>query len=232
MSLQTYSAPRTRSIVLGIIAFGMVVIAILSLSDLTKWVGAAFLFIPGRLGLIQQVTAADVIPVNVSTNPSLVEIPRPGLYSIYTGDRDLLENALDAERTQGAPWANIKFIPTGEKVPVYFVARGLAPYDTPLAKGRPVFSFTIKSAGAYQILHPVSPALIAIVPDYTSGNECAIGAFFILQLAAIVYFPFRAYQRRRRVRLGKLQEIDNLKQIQGEDFWRNQINKKGSGKKR
>jgi hypothetical protein len=232
MSAQTYTAPRTRSIILGIAAFLVLVMLILSLGDLTKWVGAAFMFIPARLGLIQQVTAADVIPVDLSTNPTRVEITRPGLYALYAGDRSLLEMALDAESKRGQPWANIKFIPGGEKVPVSFVARGLTLYDTPLAKGRPVFSVTIKSAGTYEIQHPVRPVIIAIVPDLTSGNECTLGAFFIIQLAIIAYFPIRSYRRRRRAQQANLREIDSLKQIRGEDFWKNQFLKKGSGKKR
>jgi hypothetical protein len=221
MSNQTYHAPKTRSIILGIVLFILAVFAFLSLGDVIKLLGAPFLYLPHQLGILKQVSAAEILPLTMDTSPTRIELPAPGLYTVYTNDYDLLMISDEMMAKKNPPWLTITSLASNEKIPASFVERGLRLYDTPLAKGRPVIIFEIPAAGSFEIRHPRRPASVSILPDYTTGHEVEITMLFVLQLGVLGLPLFILLRSRFNSRNRRLKEIDGLKRIRGDEFWKN-----------
>ncbi|MCZ7569318.1 MAG: hypothetical protein M5U01_12150 [Ardenticatenaceae bacterium] len=220
MEAQTYQLPRIRSILVGVAVFLLFLAILCSLSDLVKLIGGPFLYLPARLGLIREVTSADVYTIHLTSLPTVRKIEAPGRYLVYTGDFQLLSLTTESLDAKAKPWLKLKSRTTGEEVPVSFVNRGLRLYDTPLVKGRPIFAFEIKTAGTYEIIHPRRDATVWIVPDYTAGREKTIVLAYVLQVTAILLvlgFPYyRRSWRRRQAKRARQRE----KREQVEAFWR------------
>jgi hypothetical protein len=199
-----YRAPRLRDIGLALIVVVIALVAFLRLGDVMKLTGAAFYWLPVRLGLLRQANASQVWRYDLPTLPEAIDFPAPGRYLIYTGDYDLLV-ATNALCEKEAPaWLTVFDADTGERAPTHCVTRALRLYDNHLAPGRPVFGVEIARAGLYGLKAPRRPAEIAIVRDYVTGNEGRIAAVFAAELLLLAA-PFallygRPYLLRRRSR--------------------------------
>lgn len=200
-----YRAPRFRDIGLALLIGLVLLIVLLKLGDVVKVVGAALYYAPARLGLVQQAGSGEVQRFALDAMPELVSFPAAGRYAVYTGDYDLLSvsDAL-SEKQSADPWFTVVVPETGERLPVEFINRGMRIYDSHLAPGRPVMTFTIPQPGFYQVKHPRRPAQVSVVRDYVTGNEGRILAVFAAEIALIIA-PFaivfgRRYRRKEMAR--------------------------------
>ena len=213
-------APKFRSIFLGIALFLIGVVLLCSLAEVIKLLSAPLLFIPAKLGLIQDVTADDVITVKLATTPSRFNLYRPGPYAIYESDVDILEITDALAKSHAAPWVKINALSTGESIPVTYVERGLLPFDSALVRGRPIFAFNITTPGTYEMSHITRPtSSVSILPDAVTGHETLIVIAAIVQLAILlspaIYFGIRRY-RHYRAELAARQE----RTLQVNEKWR------------
>jgi len=178
-------SPTFRSI-FGGIALGIVLLlAFFNLPVLVKYTGAVLTFIPGKLGLIQVVKSNEVISVDFAASPTTIAFKKPGNYALYTDNYDLLIIHDAIVESGGKAWLKIE-TEIGENIDIKLISRGMAFYDTLLAKGRPVAIFTIAKPGAYIMKHPTRPTTAYVVPDYTSGNENWIKFLLIAELVILV----------------------------------------------
>jgi hypothetical protein len=227
VSDNSYRSPRVLSVVAGIMIFIVLLVALCLLSDVIKYVGAPFLYLPSRLGLIEVVERDQIQTLAKYSQETLLEFEEPGIQVIYTDDYDLLLASIQLEQNDGNPWINVTRFETGEKIPAEFVSRGLMPYDTPQAAGRPVIMFDVPSAGMYKIQHPSKPTDISVLPDYNTGKESILFFSYLLQIGVLVLpFVLIFYRRYRRAE-EKIREIKRLKHIHGEDFWKAEANRRG-----
>jgi hypothetical protein len=176
--------PTFRSIFGGIALCVILILAFLSIDKYFKYVGATLTFIPSRLGLFQVVSRNEVIPVDIHSSPTSVSFTKPGRYLLYTDDYDLLVINDAIITGKAKPWIIIQS-DSGEPVLVTLINRGMAIYDTPFARGRPVVSFRILLPGVYTLAHPRKPIDIYIVPDYLSGHEGKITFWICLEIAIV-----------------------------------------------
>jgi hypothetical protein len=179
--------PTYRNIFGGIAVVVLILIGFIFLGNIVKYVGAALTFIPAKLGLIHVVTPEELIPIDLGVSPTPFVVSKAGRYSFFTDNYDLLV-INDAALAAGAkPWLKIASASNSdEEISVTLVGRGLAIYDTPLAKGRPVATFEITQPGEYTIAHPTRPARAYIVPDYTTGKENLLNFFIIVQIVGLI----------------------------------------------
>jgi len=204
MAETAYTPPRLRSIVLGILLFAILLMLVCGLSNLVKLAGAPFLWIPSAIGLVQPLHSEDIAVLDLGDSPNLVDISEPGLFSVYTDDYDLLMMSIQLEDSQAEPWLSVVRMEDGVPVELAYVERGLRPYDTPFAKGRPIFTFRLESPGRYALTHPVRPAAISMLPDYTTGKERTLAAAYLVQLlllaAPVAVLFYRRYEPGWRAR--------------------------------
>jgi hypothetical protein len=188
--------PTFRSIFGGIALLVILILAFLNIDKIFKYIGATLTFIPSQLGLFKVVSRNEVMPVDIHSTPTSITFTKPGRYLLYTDDYDLLvvNDAIIAANIK--PWINIQS-ESGEPVQVSLIKRGMAIYDTPLARGRPVAGFEIVFPGVYSLAHPRKPVNIYIVPDYLSGKEGKITFFICLEIV-IVVLAIWFFTRRRR----------------------------------
>jgi hypothetical protein len=130
--------PTFRSILLGIALLVIAILAFLRMPDVVKYTGAALMFVPAKLGLIETVEPQQVLRLSLAENPSSVMIPSPGRYVLYIDNYDLLVVHDAVVAGNSAPWIKIQSQDLGGPVEVTLLERGLAWYDTPFARGRPV----------------------------------------------------------------------------------------------
>ena len=165
----------------------------------------------------------EIAEVDMSHPPTDLYFEKPGLYTVYTNDYDLLVINDELIKHKMAPWLEITEISSGTPVKVDYVERGLRIYDTPLAKGRPIHTFHIENPGAYEIGHLTKQVSIYFLPDYMTGNEDLIAMSFLSQLAILLVVAGFFYRRKTKIRAAKVQEVKNLKKINDDDgkqFWR------------
>ncbi len=196
MSHQSYRSPRLTSIIGGIVLAVLLLLTLCMLGNVVKSVGAAVYLVPAKLGMLTQVRAADVATLDMQRSPSILAFSRPGPYHAYTADLHLLEVAGLLGDSNAEPWLVIRSVRTGEKVPVDFVTRGVRPYDTPYAPGRPILSFAIPAPGEYTLTHPSRPATLAVVPDYTTGQETALTLAVVAEVLLVVGVTVLVLRRR------------------------------------
>lgn len=229
--------PKLRSAI-GAAIFIVIVFVVLARSvEIAKIVGYPFLLIPDMLGLVERVAREDVQEVRIRS----VEITNPGRYAIYTTDVDWFFAKVNAEK----PWLSLTESETGKQAVVAFVERGPRPYDTPFAKGKPIFTFKVETPGVYQISWSLSgidweasggsefisqgsdgQTVIFIVPDYTTGHETTLTLAYVLQIAVIVGPPGIVYYRRYQVRRKSWKALQEEKRRQSDKFWQARIEKK------
>lgn len=192
-------APTIRSIVAGIAAAILLLLAVFNLPMLVKGLGAVLGFLPSKIGLMQTVQPQDVITVDISLSPSLINITTPGDYFLYTNNYDLLVINDAVVEAESEPWLAIE-AENQEEIPVHLISRGMTWYDTIYAKGRPVATFRIESPGAYVITHPTRYDTASIIPNYTTGHENWITFLYLAELALLVFiiWDVRGAIRERR----------------------------------
>ncbi len=201
MANESYRSPRVRTIGLGIGLFVVLLILVCSLSQGVKWAGVALLFLPERLGLAEPVHRAEVTPIDMQTSPLQVSFPEAQAYHVYTSDYELLVISDELARSDAPAWLTVIRSETGARVQVAILGRGLMPYDSPLAAGRPVLAMQIEHAGSYVLDFPTRKATMTIVPDRTTGREAAIFAAFAVQLAVLAApLAVALYRRESRLR--------------------------------
>jgi hypothetical protein len=201
MTKEGFRPPRLLTIVLGIAVFILFLIALCSLSQGVKWAGSVLLFIPERLGLVRTVRPAEVFEFDIARSPVQVTFTRAGLYQVYTSDYDLLVISDQLAQSGSPPWITITEAGSGAPVVVTHITRGLLPYDTPYAAGRPVIEVQVPEPGDYVLDYPTRPAEISMVPDYVTGHEALIYAAFAVQLLILALPPaILLYRREQRMR--------------------------------
>lgn len=200
MTTDKYRAPQFRSIGLGIGLFLILLTLVCSLSQGVKWAGKVLSFIPESLGWITTVHRAEVVPLEMKVSPIQVTFPRADAYQIYTSDYDLLVISDVLAQSDAAPWIRATPAEGDSPVPITFVERGLMPYDTPFASGRPVMILHIPEAGTYALDFPTRQAIMTLVPDRTTGREGSFLALYAAQLL-VVAAPFAVALYRREIRL-------------------------------
>jgi len=217
--------PKIISIVIGVVFFAALLAVFLSLGEVVKLAGAPFLFLPVKLGLVEEVTASEVIHFNLNTRETTLDFKSPGRYVLYTADLDLLEitNALEAAKAE--PWLKVQSQTEGETAAVSFVRRGLCPFDSALARGRPVFTFAIETPGVYVLRHPARKVAVAILPDAITGKEGVLALAYILQVGFLLGLAGILFYRARSNRSKRIREIRQLKRIRGEAFWQKELEK-------
>lgn len=219
MQESSYRPSNIRSIILGIIAFTILLLTFCGLSEVIKAAGSPFLILPQQIGAIPKVTRADVQTYSMQDSPVQFNFQRTGEYAVYTNDIDLLMTTDQIIESNGNPWINIIEISNGQKLDVNFVSRGMFPFDSALAKGRPVFIFKITNPGIYQLSFPRRYATIFILPNNTFGYEGRILFFVIVQLLIIAYPIFLILRKMFRKRQAKISEIRGLKKKSDQEFW-------------
>jgi len=227
MSMTKFQPPRLRNIIAGIVAFVALLLLLGGLSTVVKLLGVPFLYIPSKLGLTTLVAREDVQTLDLASSPTLLEIAKPGQYEVFAADYDLLVITDQLLAAGKEPWLSVKSQRTGKPVAVSFVKRGLRPYDTPFAKGRPIFTFAIKTPGKYVLTHITRKAIISVVPDYTTGKEKLLVLAYYLQIALIVVPLGIFYYRRYRVWQKRVQVLQAQKRIQSDAFWQAEIKRRG-----
>jgi len=187
MTIGTPPPPTYRSIFGGIAVVVLLLMGFMFLGNIVKYVGATFTFIPAKLGLIQAVTRAELIPVDFSKSPTSFTIKKPGRYMLFTDNYDLLVINDAVLAANSKPWLKIRSVSNdNEEINITMIERGLTIYDTPLASGRPTVAFEITEPGEYTITHPTRPTSIYIVPDYVSGQEGLINFLILVQVVVLI----------------------------------------------
>jgi hypothetical protein len=200
MATEGYRPARLRTIALGIAVFVLALIVVCSLSQGVKWTGAVLLFLPDRLGLVHTVRPAEVLVLDLRHSPAQVAFSRAGRYQLYTSDYDLLVIAAELARSGAPAWVTITDAKTGAPVTVTHIERGLLPFDTPHASGRPVLGVEIPEPGAYFMDFPTRQATLSVVPDYITGHEGVMYAAFAVEVL-LLSLPFAVALYRREMRL-------------------------------
>src|SRR5512143_1149971 len=83
-------SPTFRSIFGGIVIAILLFLALINLSTVLKYAGAVLGFLPSKIALIQVVKPQEVIPVDITTSPTVINFARSGSYMFYTDNYDLL----------------------------------------------------------------------------------------------------------------------------------------------
>jgi hypothetical protein len=209
MTQSTYRSPRLTSVIGGILLAVVLLISLCMLGSVVKTIGAAVFFLPARLGVLPEVRATDVAVLDMQHSPSVLAFARAGRYHVYTADLTLLETASLLDASSAKPWMVVRSASSGIEVPVTVVARGVRPYDSPSAPGRPILAFTLPSPGLYTLSHPSRQATMAIVPDQTTGKEGLFLVAAVVELAllcgAVVLIARRRRRRKGTLRSGAAQ---------------------------
>jgi hypothetical protein len=217
MAIGQPAPPRFRSIFLGLLLAAVLLCAFVQLPLLMKLFGAAALFIPDKLGLVDFAYPGDVTTVDFSRSPTGVHVPEPGAYLLYTDNYDLLVINDGTIESAAPPWISVT-AESGQSVHVELVTRGLIVFDTPFAAGRPVLRLLVEEAGPLEIDHPRRPTEVHFVPDYITGNIEFLVILTALQIAGFGYPVFtyahrkvrarraqvKAFQAQNRARIGAL----------------------------
>lgn len=218
-SESSYRPSSARAIILGIIAFIILMAIICGLAEVLKFAGAPFLILPEKLGWIPDVSKADVVTISMEDSSALVDLKRTGNYVIYAKDIDILMMTEQLANSSGHPWIKITNTESGEMVEPDFVNRALIPFDSALARGRPIYQFSVTEPGTYQMTFPRRFVTLWILPDQLTGHLGVILFATLIQLAIIAIPVYGLINRGLRKQREKINEIRNLKKTSDEQFW-------------
>jgi hypothetical protein len=220
MTHTDYRDPKIRSIVLGIALFAVFLVAVCSLPQVVKTIGAGLLYLPSRLGLVEMVRRDQVQAFDMRTDPPRVEIPQAGRYAVYTDDYDLLVMTDEINRAGAEPWLVLTDPATNADIHVAGVERGLMPYDSPFAAGRPVFTFVIAEPGLYAMVFPRREASFSVLPDTTTGKERTILLAYAVELAILGLAVGLPYWRGVKARRARIAAMLPPRPPEADAFWR------------
>jgi hypothetical protein len=219
--------PTITSIILGILACVVSILAIGQIDAITKWTGAALTFIPAQLRILKMVTPSQVLSVDFSTSPTIVDFPKTGAYNLYTDNYDLLAITDALMVKQNPAWLNIHEMGQEELLPVLYVTRGLVPYDTPFAAGRPIYYFVIPAPGQYVIEHPRRPTNVYFVPDYTTFHEARFIIAFAVEIILLLALILWLWYRRQKHHLSAAARMRKERRAEVEKFWQERRERRG-----
>ncbi len=209
-SASSYRQPSCGAILGGIlISVGLLVIFCL-LPEVVKILGAPFLFLPAKLGLIRDVGPAQVLRLDLASHQTTLEFLEAGRYDVYTGDADLLQLTDGMYEQNTHPWLKVEEKASGRKLAVDYVKRGLIPFDSALVRGRMIYTFSVREPGIYILRHPARHEAIAILPDAITGKEKLLVVTTLLQLGILLSPLVYIAIRRRKIKQARLQAIRDL----------------------
>lgn len=220
MTIEGYRRAGVLQILVGIVIFVLLLGAICTLSALVKRAGNALLYVPGWIGLIHRVTPAEVRELDLTSSPVMAQFDRAGAYQIYTSDYDLLNISMQMEGgSTTKSW--LKVIPTGSdsSLPVAFVSRGLMPFDSPYAGGRPVLRFELPKPGRYELVFPTRKASIYFVPDEVTGREWVYWLIFATEAFVVLFLPGRFLVLRVAEDRSAFDEHRRTQRARADAFW-------------
>ncbi|MGB9674477.1 MAG: EGFR-like transmembrane domain-containing protein, partial [Anaerolineales bacterium] len=213
--------PTIRAIVLGILLFVLILGLVGNLGEIVKGTGYLLYYPLGKLGLLKQVTSNEVFAVDMSVARQTLVFKTAGNYAFYTSNLDLLMITDAISEGDGKPWLKLTCADDGKAVEVDFVHRGLMIYDTPLAKGRPIFVMSIPQPGTYVMQNATQPgALGYFVRDYVSGQEKSLTIYIIVEILLLIS-PFGIYEYRhlrKKSNLIKVHQQQN--RLRADNLWR------------
>jgi hypothetical protein len=154
------------------------------------------LMIPRSLGLIQTVSAEEVIQVEVP-GESEVEFSQAGSYVILS------------QRPPNARYTvSMESAETGERVPLYGVEGNLS-YETGGVQGRLIIDFEIQEPGLYGFSarnEGTTREQFYIAPDYSDRNQVVLALFFCIPLVTLVLGGAVIYHWQERKRRASLRQ--------------------------
>ena len=198
-----YRAPTTRTTVIAVTAFVVFVcVAVCWFPEIIKATGAVFLVVPQQLGLVRQVMPGEVQAIDLFAQEQQVTLTQPGRYFVYY-DFPLFVDSTVHFSWNSPPRLMMTLHGTDERTLMTEVEHGLRFYDTPFARGRPLYGFEIEQAGTYHLIYSPRPVKVSFVPDYTTGRESvlawSIGMQFGVILAVICGLLYRRWRLRQRL---------------------------------
>jgi len=214
-------AHQIQNLILGILIFIPIAIILYFTPDLVKLLGSPFLYLPEKLEWVHLPAKNEVVKIYLATEGHTVFFGKPGHYVVYTDDIDLLFLQATQADQKREPWL-VEETEHGP-IPFYLVSRGIRPYDTTLAKGRPFLYFTIEKPGSYKFAFGLpggEAAFISVLPDYISGKEDILLIAYLVQLALMVglwlaFYNLHTIKKRRTAKREQTQ-----KEIRTQRFWK------------
>jgi len=221
MANQGYKPPGFLAIIGGVILFVVLIGLACSLSTTVKLVGYGLLYVPSRLGLVDVPRPETIQRLDLESTPVNAYFKNAGTFEVFTSNYELLTISMQMEEsTSNISWFHVADPNTGERYPVANVSRGLMPYDTPFAKGRPVLRFTIDKPGLYQLSFPTPPAAsLYFVPDTTTGKEWLIWLIYLGEVGLIFGVPGWFYFRGWRRESEHLAAMHRTMRARADRFW-------------
>jgi len=198
--------PSYRSIFVGVLLAVLLLAAVLRIADIVKLAGAALMFVPARLGLVDVVARDQVIQLDFSASPTPVDFVAAGHYLLYTNNYDLLVINDAVLESDAPPWLSATAA-SGDAVELELVERGLIPFDTPLARGRPVARLLIPAGGQYSLVHPRRPTQVHVVPDYITDRIGFLTFVSVIEVAIAGVAAFSFTSRRTRARRARAKAL-------------------------
>ncbi len=219
MANQGYKPPGFLAIIGGVIMFVVLIGLVCSISTTVKVVGYALLYVPSRLGWVDVPRPEDIQRLDLVSTPVNAHLD-PGTYEVFTSSYELLSISMQFEGSTSATWFHVADAATGERNQIEYVLRGLMPYDTPFAEGRPVLRFTIDKPGLYQLSFPTPPATsVYFVPDTTTGKEWLIWLIYLGEVGLILGVPGWFYIRAWRREAENWDEMRKAMRARADRFW-------------
>lgn len=227
MHNQGYRPPGFLAIIGGVIMFLILVGLACSISATVKILGYGLLYVPSRMGLVEVPRPEDIQRLDLITTPVDAHLD-PGTYEVFTSNYELLSISMQFESPTSTSWFHVADAATGERNEIEQVLRGLMPYDTPFAEGRPVLRFTIDKAGLYRLSFPTPPAAsVYFVPDTTTGKEWLIWLIYIGEVGLILgvpgWFTIRGWRREAE----DLAEMRKARRARADSFWESEDARQG-----
>jgi hypothetical protein len=167
------------------------------------------------VGLVDLPTKDEIVIFPMANQQYVVTLSIRGGYAIYTDDSSLLQSNNRAQE-RNFPWLDIVNLDSEEPVDVSFIGRGIRPYDTVSAKGRPVLYFDIDEPGDYEISHSAvgSDVILNIAPYYSEENENMKFWITAVQLIvvglAIGIWYFRRFFKEKDAQRHKTEGADDM----------------------
>jgi len=219
MTSSAYRDPAIRNVILGILLFAVILLTVCSLPQVVKTLGAGLLYLPSRLGLVEMVPRDQVQAIDMRSSSPQVDLPQARRYTVYTDDYDLLVMSDQILRIGAEPWLVVLSPGTHTELRLTGVERGLMPYDSPYAAGRPVFTFEVIEPGVHDLIYPRRWVTFYILPDTTSGKERLILLAFAVEVAILGTAVGLLYWRAVRNRRARLTSMLPPRPAQADDFW-------------
>ncbi len=220
MANQGYKPPGLLAIIGGVVVFVVLIGLACSISTTVKLIGYGLLYVPSRLGLVDVPRPETIQRLDLVSTPVNAYFKDSGTFEVFTSNYELLSVSMQMESSTSTSWFHVADPTTGERYPVDSIRRGLMPYDTPFAEGRPVLRFSIDTPGLYQLSFPTPPAAsLYFVPDTTTGKEWLIWLIYSGEVGLIFGVPGWFYFRGWRKESEDLAAMRKSMRVRADSFW-------------